>query len=55
MLGPTDDLEKLLSDVRRTIQENQKFLQVLVSDAEDVNCGLDGAEEEGEVEEFEEL
>jgi hypothetical protein len=49
------DLEKLLSDVRNTIQDNQKFLQILASDAADVNTGLDSSDEESEREEFEEL
>lgn len=49
------DLEKLLSDVRKTIQDNQNFLQVLANDAADVNSGLDSSDEESEVEEFEEL
>ena len=42
------DLEKLLSDVRKTIQDNQKFLQILASDAADVNSGLDSSDEESE-------
>jgi hypothetical protein len=53
-----DDLDKLLSDVRKTIKDNQQFLQGLVDETVDVGIELESAEEnrEGEDgEEFEEL
>jgi hypothetical protein len=52
----TDDLEKLLSDVRKTINDNKQFLQVLVDDATDVSEDPDNTGDEGEAgDEFEEL
>ena len=34
-----DDLEMLLSEVRKTIQDNRKFLQILEDDAAEADDG----------------
>lgn len=49
-----DDLDKLLSDVRKSIDDNRLFLKALVDDAADGSCES-GEEEEKEAETFEEL
>ena len=58
MSAEPDDLDKLLSDVRKTIKDNQQFLQGLVDETLDVGTDPESGEEnrEGEDgEEFEEL
>ena len=56
MSAVPDDLEKLLSDVRKTIHENQQFLLALADDAADNATDELGKEESKEdPEEFEEL
>lgn len=56
MSDGVSDLDKLLGDVRKTIQDNQQFLKVLVADSVDDDDDDDKAEvgQAGE-EEFEEL
>ena len=56
MTADPDDLDKLLSDVRKSIDENRLFLKTLVDDAADGNCVTDEEEDKDkESEEFEEL
>lgn len=58
MSAEPDDLDKLLNAVRKTIHDNQQFLQGLVDETVDVGTDLENGEEnsEGEAgEEFEEL
>jgi len=47
MAQETDDLEKLLVDVRKTISENRQFLEKLLDETEDER---DEVEPESEVE-----
>ncbi len=47
MAQETDDLEKLLVDVRKTISENKQFLEKLLDETEDEK---DGEETESEAE-----
>jgi len=56
MTDVTDDLEKLLSDVRRTISDNKQFLEKLVDETVEDDLG-DETEATATVveEEFEEL
>lgn len=49
-----DDFDKLLSDVRKSIDENRLFLKTLLDDVVNDN-GESGEEEEKETETFEEL
>lgn len=58
MSAEPDDLDKLLNAVRKTIHDNQQFLQGLVDETVDVGTDLENGEENSEVEageEFEEL
>ena len=58
MSAEPDDLDKLLSDVRKTINDNQLFLQGLVDETVDEGTDQEESEENGEVvegDEFEEL
>ena len=58
MSAEPDDLDKLLSDVRKTIKDNQQFLQGLVDETVDPGSDPESGEENGEGEdgkEFEEL
>ena len=60
MAQDTDDLEKLLLDVRKTISENRLFLEKLLDETEDEKDGEEAEPEvEGDVtvsdEDFEEL
>lgn len=58
MLAEPDDLDKLLSDVRKTIKDNQQFLQGLVDETVDLGTDPESGEENSEGEggeEFEEL
>ena len=52
--GP-DDLELLINDVRKTIAENERFLQTLMEDTVDSGLEPEDAEESVEEEEYEEL
>ncbi len=58
MSDTVSDLDKLLGDVRKTIQDNQQFLKALVADAVDDDDDVDDDKAEagqaGE-EEYEEL
>lgn len=54
MAEAPDDLEKLLTDVRRTISDNKLFLEKLVDDAIEVDSE-DDAETAAVDEDFEEL
>lgn len=54
MLTESDDLDKLLSAVRKTIHDNQQFLQGLVDETVEECTELENVEENRE-EEFEEL
>ncbi|BCS56001.1 hypothetical protein [Geobacter sp. SVR] len=57
MTAVTDDLEKLLAEVRSTIRDNEKFLKSLGDDSADPDDPAEEAEEEKALEEgdFEEL
>ena len=58
MSAEPDDLDKLLTAVRKTIHDNQQFLQGLVDETIDVGTDLEDAAENREGvddEEFEEL
>lgn len=50
-----DELEKLLGDVRKTINDNALFLKALVEDSVAVAGKTEDSEEEDETKEFEEL
>ena len=52
-----DDLDMLLSAVRKTINDNQQFLQGLIDETVDADTEFDNVDENGEEdgEEFEEL
>lgn len=51
-----DDLDKLLSEVRKTIHDNDQFLQLLMDDTADVEDESENSEEEVEKgEDYEEL
>jgi hypothetical protein len=50
-----DELEKLLGDCRKTISENAQFLKALKEDSVDPDDKPDGAAEDNQEEEFEEL
>lgn len=50
----TDDLDKLLSDVRKSIDDNRQFLKALVDEAVDESCVSD-EDEDKEADQFEEL
>ena len=54
MADVTDDLEKLLTDVRKTISDNKQFLEKLVDEKVDDAAG-DETEATTEEEDFEEL
>lgn len=54
MSAVPDDLDKLLSDVRKSIDDNRLFLKALVDDAAEGVCESDKDESE-ESEAFEEL
>lgn len=50
----TDDLDKLLGDVKKTIDDNRQFLKVFLDDATDGECeDVDVADKDTET--FEEL
>lgn len=49
-----DDLDKLLHDVRKSIDENRQFLKTLLDDAADAG-GESDQQEDKEPETFEEL
>ena len=49
-----DDLEKLLSDVRKSIDDNRQFLKALSDDAVDESNGSE-VEDVKDADEFEEL
>lgn len=55
MSAEPDDLDKLLTDVRKTIHDNQQFLQGLVDETVDVGTDQERVEETGEGEEGEEF
>jgi hypothetical protein len=56
MQEASDDLDKLLKEVRRTINDNDQFLQLLMNDSTDVEDEPESSEEgAGGEEEFEEL
>jgi len=54
MAETPDDLDKLLTEVRKTISDNKKFLENLVDDAMEADSE-DGPEADQEEAEFEEL
>jgi len=54
MLTATDDLDKLLGDVKKTIDDNRQFLKVLLDDATDGECEV-VEEADKDTETFEEL
>lgn len=54
MSTDSDDLDKLLADVKKSIEENRLFLEVLAGDAAGEVCESD-EEESKEPEVFEEL
>lgn len=54
MLTVPDDLDKLLSDVRKSINDNHQFLKALVDEAVDESCVSD-EDEDKEADQFEEL
>ena len=54
MADVADDLEKLLSDVRKTISDNKQFLEKLVDETVEDGSG-DETEAVTVVEDFEEL
>ena len=54
MADVADDLEKLLTDVRRTISENRQFLEKLVDETVEEDSG-DETEAVAAEEDFEEL
>lgn len=54
MSTDADDLDKLLHDVRKSIDENRLFLKTLLDDAAD-SGGESDQEEDKEPEAFEEL
>ncbi|MFA7061598.1 MAG: hypothetical protein WC156_12385 [Pedobacter sp.] len=58
MSAEPDDLDKLLSDVRKTIKDNQQFLQGLVDETVAAGTDPESGEENSEREDgeaFEEL
>jgi len=55
MSSVPDDLDKLLVDVRKSIEDNRLFLKTLADDAADDSCESDEGEEVKEEEDFEEL
>jgi len=54
MAEAPDDLEKLLTEVRKTITDNKQFLEKLVDEAIEVDSG-DDPEEVATGDDFEEL
>lgn len=50
-----DELEKLLGDCRKTINENAQFLKALKEDSMNLDDKPDGPDEDEKEEEFEEL
>jgi hypothetical protein len=55
MSGLPDELEKLLVDCRKTIDENKQFLKTLKEDSMNLDEQQDGSDEDDREEEFEEL
>jgi hypothetical protein len=54
MADVTDDLDKLLADVRKTISDNRQFLEKLVDEKVEDDAGSE-AEAKSVEEDFEEL
>ncbi|MDU0457889.1 MAG: hypothetical protein RW306_04060 [Geobacteraceae bacterium] len=50
----TDDLDKLLGDVKKTIDDNRQFLKAFLDDTDDVECDVI-EDTEKDTEAFEEL
>jgi hypothetical protein len=54
MADTPDDLEKLLTEVRKTIRDNRQFIETLIDDAIEVEAE-DDPEAAADEEDFEEL